>query len=113
MKFSRTTYSVLGFLVPLVLFLSLGYIAIEYSWIYALLGGGMAFLFQAYRLLMQVPRISAFVGFKVQKGAEVVAHSEKTAHFFSGVTVFYFILISPFVAVVLYSIWALYLSKLF
>lgn len=113
MKFSRTTYTVLGFLVPLILFLSLGYIAIEYSWIYALLGAGMAFLFQAYRLLMQVPWVRYFVGLKVQEGSEMVAHSEKTAHFFSGVTVFYFILISPFVAVVLYSIWALYLSKLF
>jgi len=73
----------------------------------------MAFLFQAYRLFMQVPWIRSFVGFKVQAGSEVVAHSEKTAHFFSGLTVFYFILISPFVAVVSYAIWALYLSKLF
>ncbi len=112
MKSSHTTYSVLGFFVPLVFFVGLLYVAVEYSATYALLGASGPALFKIYRLLMQVPPIRAFVGRTLRTKSDALVRAEKTQHFFSGLTIFYFLLISPFVAVVLFAIW-FYLSQLF
>ena len=105
MKISPRTMTVLGFLIPLCIFCGILYIAIEYKSIYVFLGS----------LLPLVHGVSRGRAHFFRSNLRDVgsAPSQNTQAFFSGLTGCYFLMILPFACVVLYAVWALWISQLF